>query len=447
MRYGFLVLLISAFILPPSLASAAATNAASETTCTPKILVDPAFGCGDIEIDFNQNTAKDFITTGNPMSFLDFKGCCSCDDVIKTTQGMFDGHRQNYWMSKLGGEKFTPQMALGTDEHTAHELVKGALSGNLLDAMTRLKFLDTQKQAASAVLVESKSSEGLCRMASLAQSIAANDQRRKVNQLVFSEIGLARANGKQGSISARDTVTDTNERLNVFKGEFCRGSDFNNGLTEFCGLTLSRFSQGNKQFLQQNADINFAESFALRPNLNIDFIDNDKAQNTLTMDEQTMIAMSYNLYRNDPVAPRFAEGDIDSIDYMRNFRSKLAMQSLVQNSFYAQVAERSAGSGKAVPSMQALVRELGAKSLPANPSYYQQMQFLTKDLYKNSNFYGTLMEGKTNVARQSAFMDAVDLMQDRDIYLSSLRTELLLASLVELKIRPKLETIAETYGR
>lgn len=434
------VLFLLLLMMPVVYVQAADTE--SKFTCTPAILNDPVFGCGDLEIDFNQETAKEFITTGNPMSFLKTFGCCSCDDVTKVTQGMFDGHRQNNWMAKLGGKKFTPQMDLGTASHTAHLILQPALSGNLLNAATQAEFLDAQNEAATNSITQSRASEGLCRMASLSQSIAANDQRRTVNQLLFSEIGLARANGKEGSLSARGTVDDTRERIAQFKGEYCRGSDFNNALSLFCGATLSIFSQNKKPFRRQNADINFAESFALRPSLNINFADPK-----LMMDEQSMIAMSYNFYRHEPVSPRFASGSITSIDYMRNFRMKLAMQSVAQNSFYAQVAERAAGSGKAVPSMNALVREMGAKPLPANPSYYQQMQFLTKDLYKNSNFYGTLMEGKTNVARQSAFMDAVDLMQTRDIYLSSLRSEMLLSSLVELQIRPRLETISETYGQ
>ena len=70
------------------------------------------------------------------------------------------------------------------------------------------------------------------------------------------------------------------------------------------------------------------------------------------------------------------------------------------------------------------------------------MDILTKKLYQTPSFYANLMEGKTNVARQSGAMESLELMQDRDIYNSMRRSEMLLALLIQLQSKDELKDVA-----
>ena len=68
------------------------------------------------------------------------------------------------------------------------------------------------------------------------------------------------------------------------------------------------------------------------------------------------------------------------------------------------------------------------------PSYSAQMELLTRRLYQVPSFYANLMESNANVARQQTAMEGIALMQDRDIYESLRRSELVMSALLEMYI-------------
>src|SRR5690606_22562062 len=90
------------------------------------------------------------------------------------------------------------------------------------------------------------------------------------------------------------------------------------------------------------------------------------------------------------------------------------------------------------PYLYALVKEMGItdenelkKYLGERPSYYAQMEVLTKKLYQNPNFYTELYDKPANVERKNVSMKALELMQKRDIYRSILRSEAILSVMLE----------------
>ena len=88
--------------------------------------------------------------------------------------------------------------------------------------------------------------------------------------------------------------------------------------------------------------------------------------------------------------------------------------------------------------MKSLIREFGTFTddqihdmLGDRPSYYAQMEVLTKKLYQHPNFYTNLYDKPANVDRIGASLDAIAIMHQRDRYESMLRREMLTALLVE----------------
>ena len=75
--------------------------------------------------------------------------------------------------------------------------------------------------------------------------------------------------------------------------------------------------------------------------------------------------------------------------------------------------------------------------LGQNPSYYAQMDVLTKKIYQNPNFYTSLYDKPTNVRRIGVSMDAISLMQMRDQYESALRKEMLLSLMLEQELKKR----------
>jgi len=59
------------------------------------------------------------------------------------------------------------------------------------------------------------------------------------------------------------------------------------------------------------------------------------------------------------------------------------------------------------------------------------MEVLTKDIYQNPVFFTELYDKPANVTRKGATIRALNLMQERDLYESQLRTEAVLAVMLE----------------
>ena len=93
------------------------------------------------------------------------------------------------------------------------------------------------------------------------------------------------------------------------------------------------------------------------------------------------------------------------------------------------------------------VEEQIDKMLGKRPSYYAQMEVLTKKIYQNPTFYTNLYDKPANVKRIGAAIDAISLMSLRDRYNSELRQEMLAATLVEQGLTPNMERVSsEIYN-
>jgi hypothetical protein len=173
---------------------------------------------------------------------------------------------------------------------------------------------------------------------------------------------------------------------------------------------------------------------------------------TPTADEQNIFALSNNLFANNlPVNMNLSDfeamlsGDAKVSDSRKeklaDYRSLIAKRTVAQNSFAALAAMKAAGSGGSSAYVKQMIEYLGlsdaadqAAYIGNNPSYYAQMELLTRKIYQSPAFYANLMESPANVARQQAAMEGIGLMQDRDIHKSLQRSEMVLSTLLEMYV-------------
>jgi hypothetical protein len=93
--------------------------------------------------------------------------------------------------------------------------------------------------------------------------------------------------------------------------------------------------------------------------------------------------------------------------------------------------------------MKALLQEMGAapadieELMGENPSYYAQMEILTKKIYQNPEFIINLYDKPANVKRIRAAGQAIKTMQDRDIHEALERRMMLISALKALQDRYK----------
>jgi hypothetical protein len=80
-------------------------------------------------------------------------------------------------------------------------------------------------------------------------------------------------------------------------------------------------------------------------------------------------------------------------------------------------------------------------------SYFGQMEALTKFIYQDPHFFIELQDKPANVERQQTSMKAIQLMQERDMFESLQRSELLLSTLLELYLVKEQQKVGDNTTR
>ena len=249
--------------------------------------------------------------------------------------------------------------------------------------------------------------------------------------------------------------SDTKTRVIAFRENFCEPTDNAGQLNNLCtGATAPRETI--------NKDVDFTRTVDSVLTMDLDFsADSALGSPDITPDETAAFAMMANLFANRTMP---AMGDRILADTQGNpreaaykymdLRSVTAKRSVAQNSISAIMAEKASGDKhiEYAPFLKSAIEELGVEEIPAsapggagavsveeqlnflvgdNPSYFAQMEVLTKQLYQNPVFFTELYDKPVNVLRKRAAIRAIGLMQDRDFYNSLLRSEAVLSVALE----------------
>ncbi len=382
--------------------------------------------------------------------------CCSCgclcpdfdnlhdqtrDNINNHTDDEFDKHEDwmiNTWWFK----KMRPMMQQMTDELVSAQFMELEMVGMFFDAENQLKTQRLLQEKMAAANKDYIPSENVCKMGSLTRSVAHGEGRSLVTQKALAKGAIDRHLHTINTISADNANADMGSRLKKFKTIYCDKDDFNGAFKLFC----NRATIGTRV----NKDVDYARTVGAELSLSVDFTDPG-----LSLYEEDIIALERNLYGHDPLT-MFTKGQLESNathDEYLDLRSVAAKRSVAENSFNALVGMKTGGAAlsASLPNVNSketnpqylttrLLEELGMpedetkRYLSEFPSYHAQMEILTKKLYQDPAFITNLYDTPANVKRQMAAMQSFGLMQQRDIYDSLLRTEMLLSVLLELEI-------------
>lgn len=370
--------------------------------------------------------------------------CCSESGAEQIVEELFDWYRDEFIMDRFYTDYFEkwglkPMTNAWRDAFTWNVVAKGAMTdaSNLLNA-TRL--IDIHKTETAKNYTPS---EQICRFGTVSRSLAASEVKAATNQLVLSEAGLSRNLGTIFSVGSAGRGLDNYNRLLEFVGQFCDLGDNNNGLDELCN-SANPITDRN-----HNRDIDYARTIDDKPTINADFTDG-----SLKEDESDVLALGNYIYGHwQPLRrPSFSEmeSQASAVENYNEYRSIIARRAAAQNSYAVAAALRTSGSGASNTYIAEILKRLGLSNdqigkfyVPGavNLSYNAQMEMLTRRIYQDPAFYANLMDSPANVERSSAAMAGIGLMQDRDIYKSTTRSEMLLGLLVQMEARKLAENI------
>ncbi len=359
------------------------------------------------------------------------------EDTIQHLKDAFDNHRD--WMVHAVFEQnLLPALMLMTEQITAMAMHQVVVIGSFLDAKHQLETQRLFQELTARAHKDYQPSEGMCTFGTAVRSLAASDRNTTLSAIAFSRRGLQRELLSGSGVSSGGQASDSLSRIAKFRSTYCNTSDNNGGggLQNLCdeGISASRL----------NKDIDYTRTFDTPLTLNVDFA-NDTGS-TLTPDEEDVFALSANLYAHT-LPPNILGNDLadtqgnisnsTAVNRYMAIRALTAKRSVARNSFASIAAMKTQGNGEAQPYLYAIAKEMGLteddvkKYLGDKPSYYAQTEVLTKVIPQSPNFYVELIDKPANVARKTVALQAIELMQRRDMYRSILRSESILSVMLE----------------
>ena len=322
----------------------------------------------------------------------------------------------------------------------------GAVGMNLVNAVGMFfdakHQLETQRLFQQLVAKAHKDyhpSVGMCDIGTNVRSLNPSYRNSDLTTAVFSKRSIARQSLSFDMTSKEGNISDGLSRLLQFVDKYCNPDDNLQQLDLLC-------ERNDADPILYNRDINYTESVGRHLTLDIDFSETG-AENT--EDEQAVFALSSYLFAHT-VMPEVSNNTFVTEDGIPNqnaaqayldARSLVAKRSVAMNSYAAIAGLKSKGTDESQPFIYSIINELSDDAfldgeaiealITDRPSYHAQMEVLTKKIYQHPNFYTELYDKPANVLRKDVSVQAIQLMQKRDIFRSLLRSEAMLAVMLE----------------
>ncbi len=377
--------------------------------------------------------------------------------IIKFISDEFKAHK-NWMVNTFFQQYVLPALMRFTEQMSAVGMQQVMIIGTFLDAKHQLETQRIFQQLQAQAHKDYHPSEDFCWFGTNVRSLAASDSTAKYNSLIMSKRAMARHLGNANANSSRNRDQDKKGRWKQFTEQHCDPKD-NNWQEKGTGLDLAcKNASGDKN--RRNRDIDFTRLIDEPRTIDVDFVDSTLQGNG---DEEDVIAMANNLYGHDVLTRRATEQNLGNKQAQHLYlwlRSVAAKRSVAENSFNAIVGLKSSGTSdiKGAPAppsapertaqfLGAILQELGMPKeeiytvLGERPSYYAQLELLSKKIYQNPDFYANLYDKPANVARKKVALQAIELMLDRAIYESQIRQEMAMSVLLSSKLRGEFKDV------
>jgi hypothetical protein len=415
--------------------------------------------------------AVGYISFYNPKSAYADHICCDCGatcsaELTRCAQGqcVCQSNKETPWTKQHISDEFTqhrewlikmvfeahvlPAMMLMAEQISTIAMHQVLVIGTFFDAKHQMEMQRLLAEKQAEIHKTYHPSVAMCEFGTNTRSIAASDRKADITQIAMATRSVQRQLLSGDAMSAGNADSDLRSRLDQLQKKYCNPDDMGGNFRNFCEGTDRKF---------YNRDIDYTANIDNRKTLEIDFTDG-----TLQEDEEAVLALSANLYGHYTM-PRIPENmmadkdgkignkQLGAFGYM-DIRALAAKRSVAQAAFAAQVAMRSQGEAGVKPYIENILKEMGIEQddvddmLKQNPSYFMQMELLTKKLYQQPKFYANLYDKPVNVDRQNVAMMAIGMMQRRDMYRSMLRSEAISAVLLETKLKVKEDLYSNEVG-
>ncbi len=358
----------------------------------------------------------------------------------------FEAHR-SWLVTTWWVELVAPALAAMTSQFTANMMLQVEAIGAFFDAKHQLETQRLFQHLTAKAHKDYHPSEELCVIGTNTRSLTHSERKTNLVHTTLANRMMQRQLSQGTALSTTGEESDRLSRLRKVLDTYCRPTDNGGFLNILCKATKKE---------RMNMDVDYTSAMENKLTLNLNF--SDGKESDVTEDEENILSLGTNLFAHD-VIKKIPIGNLgkspqdiyDMAYYYLDYRAIAAKRGVAQNSFAAIAALKAEGDeseNATGPFLKAILTEAGVnpndieKRLGKNPSYFAQMEVMTKDIYQNPQFYSDLYDKPVNIERKSAALQAIELMQDRDIYQSLMRSEAVLATLVETLLAKEHERIS-----
>ncbi len=386
---------------------------------------------------------------------------CVCQPPIEQSHERIDQHindkfdAHNEWSINWYETQFYPAVRRMAAQLNAAMVQQAYIVGTFFDAKHQLETQRLFQQLTSQAHKNYTPSEGMCEIGTSVRSLAASERHSDLARVAFANRMMDRQLLSGQTMSGWNA--DQRSRLEKYLTTYCHTADNSGQMIEICGEALDAENPdaGGIDPARRNKDIDYTRSLGTKLTIDASFLDpngptladgsNSEIFGATSPDAEDIFALTANLFAHEVLPQTLPRAVISSpegnpkagIHRYLDLRSVAAKRSVAINSFSTIAGDRVSGTGESAPFIKRIVEELGVLPddinllLGENPSYFAQMEVLTKSIYQNPEFYTELYDKPANVLRKGAAIRAIGLMQDRDMYDSLLRSEAVLSVLLE----------------
>lgn len=408
---------------------------AAEACCTCQLILNIAdpFVWQEAEDDFNQKINDEFLRL------------------------------ERFIVNEMWEDSILPAMMLAAEQFTAVAVQQVMAIGTFFDAKQQLETQLLLRVLQARAHKDYVPSAEICNYGTMLKSLAATERKSEANALILTQRSQDRQLGNSGTSGTYGNDIDIDNRLTHFKSKYCSQKDRNNTLSAACNaLAWSGLTAAQRRQLDRDIDyFTVIDSpWTIKMDLTNNVISDTGPPVIDNIEEEDVFALNSNLFAHT-IFPRpparllvnrqTTENLHDMQESYLDLRSIVAKRGVAENSFHAIAAMKSNGStavdsgGNVIPMnarafLEPVLTELGVPAAEAlsllgdHPSYYAQMELLTKKVYQNPDFFTNLYDTPANVDRKLVALQAVKLMQKFDLFKSFLRNEASFSVLLEIAL-------------
>jgi hypothetical protein len=361
-------------------------------------------------------------------------------------------HRQQWIIPWFFQQHILAAMMHMAENLTAASMHQMMILGSFFDAKEEIERLRGFQEAKARAYKEYTPSVSFCEFGTLVRSLAEGQRTAEVNALIMSQRQEQRSRNITPLSTAEGKAGDIASRVAQFTKRYCDIRENNTGLAAICDSSSDTWTR--------DKDVDYMRDIDSPSNIIVYFTNpNDMLMSdvndfgdTKKDSEQDAMALSTSLFGSDPfsfISKTMFEPDngTENRPNYLDIRGILAKRSVAENSFNAIVGMKAMTGGKenkeedgikkTAGYMKVIYKQLGVEDddlgamMTSHPSYYAQMEMLTKKLYERPQFYTNLYDKPANADRKEVAMRAIGLMQHMDMFKSQLRAEATLSVILE----------------